>query len=128
MHNKAIVSRLESERISTRRFSGVDRRADFGDRPDFPTLTENVMCDEGARADAMEDEIVVDDLAAQPCTAKSGANARRCRSAFTRQSARAVGRRRRDGPNCLRRYSHIRRRHNDIGDYRLAGEKHGLND
>ena len=66
VHNKAIVSGLESERISTRRSSGAERRADFGDRPEFPTVTENVMCDGCARADTMKDEILVDDLATQP--------------------------------------------------------------
>jgi hypothetical protein len=128
VHNKAIVSGLESERISTRRSSGAERRADFGDRPEFPTVTENVMCDGCARADTMKDEILVDDLATQPCTAKSGADAgRQCRSGIPRQSARAVRRRLINGPGCVRRYSRIRGGHDDIGDYRFAGEEHGFN-
>src|SRR5215468_3270810 len=129
VYDKAIVSGLESERISTRRSSGADRRADFGHRPEFPTLAENVMYDGCARADTMEDEIVVDDLAAEPRTAKSGADAgRQCRSGITRQSARAVGGSLSNGPGCGRRYSPIGGRHNDFGDYRFAGEEHGFND
>jgi hypothetical protein len=54
--DKAVVSRFETKRVSTRRPSG----AGFGDRPDFPTLAENVMCDRDVRAHTMEDEIVVD--------------------------------------------------------------------
>jgi hypothetical protein len=64
--DKAVVSRFETERVSTRRPFGADRGADFGDRPDFPTLAENVTCDRDVRAHTMEDEIVLDALVAQP--------------------------------------------------------------
>jgi hypothetical protein len=128
VHDKAIVGRLERKRILTRRLSGADRWTDFGDRPDFPALVENLVRHGVGRADAMEDEIVVDDLAGQPGAAESGREARRQGRDAARQSGRAAGKRPCDGPGRAGRYSCIRPRHGDLGDDGLAVEEQRLDD
>jgi len=123
VHDKATVGGLERKQISSPQPSGADRWADFGDRPDFPPLTENVVRHGVGRADAMEYEIIVDDFAGQPGAAESGAEAgRQCRGA-TRKSVRAAGKRPCDGPGGAGGRSAIRRRHGDFGDDGLAGEE-----
>jgi len=127
-HDKAIVAGLERKRISTRQLSGADRWTDFGDRPDFPAPAENlVRCGLG-RADAMEDEIVVDDFAGQPGTTESRREARRQGRDAARQSVCAAGKRPCDGPGRAGRCSCIRRRYGDFGDDGLAVEEQRLDD
>jgi hypothetical protein len=128
VHDKAIVGGLERKRISTRQLSGADRWTDFGDRPDFPALVENLVRHGVGHADAMEDEIVFDDLAGQPGTAESRREARRQGGDATRQSARADGKRPCHGPGRAGGYSGVRRRNGDLGDDGLAVEEQRLDD
>src|SRR5258708_36110504 len=114
-HDKAMVGRLKRKRISTRQLSGADRRTDFGDRPDLPALAENLVCHGVGGADAMEDEIVVDNLAGQPGTAESRREARRQGGDATRQSVGAAGKRPCDGPDRAGGYSSVRRRPGGLG-------------
>jgi hypothetical protein len=127
-HDKAIVGGLKRKRISTRQLSGADRWADFGDRRDFPALAEDLVRHGVGGADAMEDEIVVDDLAGQPGTAESRREARRQGGDATRQSVGAAGKRPCDGPDRAGGYSCVRRRHGDLGDDGLAVEEQRLDD
>jgi hypothetical protein len=97
VHDKTIVGGLERKRISTRQLSGVDRRTDFGDGRNFPAVAKNLVGHGVGGADAMEDEIVVDDFAGQPGTAESRPEARRQGRAGARHSVGAAGRRPCDG-------------------------------
>jgi len=125
VHDKAIVGGLERKRISTRELSGADRWTDFGDRPDFLAPAENVVRHGLGRADAMEDEIVVDDFAGQPGTTESRREARRQGSGTARQSVCAGGKHPCDGAG---RCSGVRRRYGDFGDDGLSVEEQRLND
>jgi hypothetical protein len=128
VHDKAIVGGLEGKRIATRQLSGADRWTDFGDRADFPALVENLMRRRLGGADAMEDKIVVDNLAGQPGTAKSRCEAWRQGSDRTRHSVRAAGERPCGGPGRAGRWSCIQRRYGDLGDDGLAVEEQRLDD
>jgi hypothetical protein len=89
---------------------------------------ENLVRDRLTRADAMEDEIIVDDFAGQPGSAEAGPKARRqCRGA-ARQGVRAAVKPRRDGPVRAGGYSGIWRRHRDVGDDGLTVVEQRLDD
>jgi hypothetical protein len=128
VHDKAIVGGLERKRIATRQLSGADRWTDFGDGADFPALAENLMRRRLGGAEAMKDEIVVDDLAGQPGTAESRREAGRQGCDRTRHSVRAPGERPRGRPGRAGRWSCIRRRYGDLGDDGLAVEEQRLDD
>jgi hypothetical protein len=128
VHDKAIVGGLECKRISTRQLSGADRWTDFGDRADFPALVENLVSHRLGGADAMEDEIVVDDLAGQPSTAKSRREAERQGRDGARHSVRAAGERPCGGPGRAGGWSCVQARYGDLGDDGLAVEEQCLDD
>jgi hypothetical protein len=128
VYDKAIVGGLERKRISTRELSGADRWTDFGDRPDFLAPAKNVVRHGLGRANAMEDEIVVDDFAGQPGTTESRREARRQGSDTARRSVCAAGKHPCDGAGRAGRCSGVRRRYGDFGDDGLSVEEQRLND
>jgi len=129
VHDKAIVGAFERERIPTRRLCGAGRRADFGDSPDLVALVVNLMRDGAARADAVQNEIVVNDVAGQQCAAESGTHACGPVAGAGPSNARAPGwrLRRRRGPGGAGDYARIRPRHGDLGDDWLASKEQRLN-
>jgi hypothetical protein len=125
--DKAIVGEFESKRISSPQPCGANRRANFGDGPDFAALAEDLVRDWAARAGAMEHQIVVDDFAGQPGAPESGPHARR-QSRGAIQGIRAATGRTRDDPRSASGHPRIRRRHGYFGDDGLASEEQRLDD
>jgi len=123
VHDKAVADGLKRKRISPRQPSRAHQWADFGDRPDFPALMENLVRHWVGRADAMEDEMVADDFAGQPSAAESRPEVSRQRRGATRRGVRAAGKRPCGGPGGAGSHSPFRRRHGDFGHDGPAGEE-----